>query len=522
MSQFKTDYLVIGSGLAGLSSALYASKYGNVTLLTKSSLDVSNTYWAQGGIAAAIDKEDSPENHFNDTMKTGAGLCREDAVRILVNEGVDRINELIEAGMPFDKENGEIALGLEGNHSKRRVLHAGGDATGKELFKFYLNLVKQSDKINIKEHTQVFELVIKDNVFYGLHAYDLANGENYTFISRVVIIATGGTSGIYHRTTNPHSTTGDGVVLAYNAGAEIANMELIQFHPTSLVTGSGETFLISEAVRGEGAYLVNSSGERFMKTAHELGELAPRDVVAYEMHKQLKQEGNKVFLKLDHLDRDKIKSRFKNIFDEVKKHGIEITRDPIPVAPAAHYMIGGIKTGLSGETNIRGVYACGEVTCSGVHGANRLASNSLLECLVFSKRAVEHAVDSAKRIEARSIDVKTYTREIAKQQNYLKQRNKVAGLLSNCAGVVRNHDGLNKLLSGLRDIENEYSFEENEYHSIRLKTLLSVSKLIALGAVERKESRGCHIREDFPETREEFNIDIVHKRNSKIKPEPVQ
>lgn len=522
MSVFKTDYLVIGSGLAGLSAALHASKFGNVTLLTKSSLDVSNTYWAQGGIAAAIHSEDSPDYHYNDTIISGAGLCRPDAVKMLVEEGVDRIKELIAIGMPFDKENGKLALGLEGNHSKRRVLHAGGDATGRELFKFYLNLVKSNSQICIMEHTQVFELSVDNGVYYGLHAYDLANGENFSFVSRAVIIATGGASGIYHRTTNPHSTTGDGIVLAYNAGADIANMEFIQFHPSSLVTGTGETFLISEAVRGEGAYLVNSAGERFMKDKHPRAELAPRDLVAHEMYKQLSIEGNKIYLKLDHLDKDKIKKRFHNIFDEVKKHGIDLTTDPVPVAPAAHYIIGGIRTGLNGETNISGVYACGEATCSGVHGANRLASNSLLECLVFSKRAVEHATEFSPVPVNADIDRKSYTRKIDLQENYLKERNKVSMLLSNYAGVVRNKEQLQTLINELDGIESSCRFEENEYHSMRLKTLLTISNLIARDALKREESRGCHIREDFPDSKDEYIVDVVNSKNSEIRLEPIK
>lgn len=513
MSILKTDYLVIGSGLAGLSAALRASQFGSVILLTKSSLDVSNTYWAQGGIAAAIGSDDSAESHFLDTLSTGAGLCHKEAVRILVYEGVERIKELIDMGMEFDMDDGNIAFGLEGGHSNRRVLHAGGDATGKELVKFFLKLVRNSSSIKIFEHCQTFELIIDDSTCCGVHAFNLSIGETHTFLSKAVFIATGGTSGIYLRTTNPHSTTGDGIVLAYNAGAEIANMEFIQFHPSSLVTETGHTFLISEAVRGEGAFLVNSRNERFMVGSHELAELAPRDVVAYEMYKQLQIPGNSIYLKLDHLDSRKIKSRFQNIYEELQTHGIDLAKDPVPVAPAAHYMIGGIKTGLYGEGCIHGLYAIGEVAFTGIHGANRLASNSLLECLVFSEKAVSDAVNKNYSMKEPYIKQSKYFRDIQRQEKYLQLRNRVATVLSNYVGIVRDETGLLKALEQFGEIESEYQFNECEYHSMRLKSLLTVARLITNSALIRKESRGGHIRSDFPDTSNEYLADILQVKD---------
>jgi L-aspartate oxidase len=513
MSVQVSDFIVIGSGLAGLSAALYASSFGKVNLLTKSKLDVSSTYWAQGGIAAAINEDDSPSIHFNDTIKAGVGLCNKEAVNLLVNEGKDRIFDLIEMGMNFDMEDDEIALGLEGNHSRRRVLHAGGDATGKELVKFFINKVKSSKNISINENTLVFDLITHENSCCGATCFHWDKSTSQTYLASSVIIATGGASGMFSRTTNPHSSTGDGISLAFNAGADIGNMEFIQFHPSSLVTKSGETFLISEAVRGEGAYLVNEEGKRFMLDAHPLAELAPRDIVAFEMFKQLNKLNNKVYLKLDHLDKTKIKKRFNTIYNEVLKFGIDITKDPVPVAPAAHYMIGGIKTGMFGETSIKGLFAVGEVAFTGVHGANRLASNSLLECLVFSKRAVDYSLDyNCTEDKIGPHNSPEYTKDDSKENHYLILKNKIANLLAENAGIIRTGEKLKSALKELSNIENEFDQIANEYYSMRLNSLILVSRLIILSALSRKESRGGHIREDYPDLdKESINDTIINK-----------
>ncbi len=302
-----SDYLIIGSGLAGLYAAYHASKSGSVSLLTKHSLQTSSTFWAQGGIASAIDEEDSPEIHFDDTIRAGRGLCSEDAVRILVNEGPDRIHELISDGLTFDKSGNEFALGLEGGHSRRRILHLGGNETGRFIVEFLINRIKDSKNITVYEDFLVHKLIIEDNNCSGCLAYSWKEKTDYCFLSNITLIASGGAAGIYKRSTNPHSSIGDGITLAYNAGIEVVNMEFIQFHPTAFHSETGDTFLISEAVRGEGAYLLNKNGERFMKDFHESAELAPRDVVSKGIFEIMKEENSDhVFLSLAHLEKKKL------------------------------------------------------------------------------------------------------------------------------------------------------------------------------------------------------------------------
>lgn len=416
--------------------------------------------------------------------------------------------------MPFDKDDdGNILLGLEGNHSKRRVLHAAGDATGREVVRFMIKKVKDNDNITVLENSLVFELNVSEDVCSGVHVYHWDKKESRTYTAPSIIIATGGASGMYSRTTNPHSTTGDGISLAYSAGAEISNMEFVQFHPSSLQLESGETFLISEAVRGEGAHLVNSAGKRFMKDVHELAELAPRDVVAYEMYKQLKKENNKVFLKLDHLDPNKIKSRFANIYKEVIKYGIDISQDLIPVAPAAHYLIGGVRTGLWGETSIDNLYAIGEVACTGVHGANRLASNSLLECLVFAKRAIDHSQNHMTKIYAADFVTPQYYVDQSKEEKYLRYKNRIAQILTNNVGVVRNKKKLEIACDLYSELDSRFEYAAFEYYSLRLKSLLEVVRLITRSAELRRESRGGHIREEYPDKSDKYIGEIVYELN---------
>ena len=386
------DTIVVGSGLAGLTAAYHASKNGSVAIITKSQLDTSNSYYAQGGIAAVTAPEDSFESHIKDTLVAGRELCDLDAVQILVSEGQKCVQELIRLGMQFDKDNGDFVLGLEGGHSHRRILHAGGDATGKGLTSFMLKKVQEQINITAFEYTTVIELLVENQICSGVQAFDFVSGNNIIFRSKSTIIATGGLSRIYDRSTNPHTATGDGIVLAYQAGAQLSDIEFIQFHPTALYIPGEDAFLISEAVRGEGAWLLNTDGERFMQHIHPLAELAPRDVVAYAIYNQLQiHHSDFVYLTLKHLNPDTIKERFSTIYHTLLKYNIDLTKDLLPISPAAHYMVGGIQTDLHGETNIKGLFACGEVASTGVMGANRLASNSLLECLVFGKRAAEKA-----------------------------------------------------------------------------------------------------------------------------------
>ncbi len=322
-----------------------------IAIVTKSQLDTSNSYYAQGGIAAAISDDDSPEQHLQDTLVAGRGLCDYDAVEVLVTEGRKRVLELIEMGMPFDKKNGQFILGLEGGHSKRRILHAGGDVTGKELTSFMLNKVKEIQSITSFEYLAALKLLQSNGHIAGIQCYDFASGKNIIFKAKAVILCTGGLSRLYMRSTNPYTATGEGIAMAYEAGAQIADMEFIQFHPSALYIPSHEAYLISEAVRGEGAWLLDESGRRFMQEAHPLAELAPRDVVAYNIFKKIQDsEADNIYLSLQHLDGEKMKKRFKHIYEQLQTLGLDLTSDLIPVSPAAHYMVGGVRTNLYGET----------------------------------------------------------------------------------------------------------------------------------------------------------------------------
>lgn len=513
------DYVIVGSGLAGLYAAVLASQNSSVALITKSTIELSNSYWAQGGIAASIGEDDSTELHFEDTMNAGRGLCSAQAVKILVNEGRERILELIKMGMKFDEQDGKINLGLEGGHSRRRVLHAAGDATGREIINFLSKLVISNKNITIFENSLVHNLIVEEEVCYGVYAYNFINNNAYTITGNSVFIATGGASAVYQRTTNPHTTIGEGVTLAYNANAEIESMEFIQFHPTSFYDESGETFLISEAVRGEGAYLVNNKGERFLQLKYKLDELAPRDVVAEAIINEMNSTNKpNVFLDLRHLDHKRIKQRFFNIYKEAQKFGINITKDLIPVAPAAHYMIGGIKTGLSGETNIKNLYAVGEVSSTGVHGANRLASNSLLECLVFSKRAVDHSSqNNYKEKFLASINNIEFNINPENEYKFNTIKNEITQIMMKNAGIIKTEDSLKKTIKFLTNLSVENNFDKNEYFLSRISSLIDVCLLITKSALLRKESRGCHNRRDFPCEDKDFKFTIVQQKNKENK-----
>lgn len=507
-NQIKSNYIIIGSGLAGLYAAYHASKYGTVSLLTKHSLQTSSTFWAQGGIASAIGEEDSPELHFEDTIRAGRGLCNEDAVKILVNEGPERINELISDGLSFDKTGNSYELGLEGGHTRRRILHLGGNETGKFIVEFLINKIKASEKIKIYENYLVHNLVIEQSKCSGCLAYKWEAREDYSFLANVIIIASGGGSGIYSRSTNPHSSTGDGITLAYNSGVEVVNMEFVQFHPTAFHSKNGDAFLISEAVRGEGAYLVNEQGYRFMKDYHASAELAPRDIVSKGIFDFLeKEKTDHVFLSLLHLDKAKIKSRFRNIYDAMLKFNIDITSDLIPVSPAAHYMIGGINTDLNGNAILSGLYACGEAAHSGVHGANRLASNSLLECLVFSHRAVEDSKEYLSKKNIEGLPPQKYFVNDEVETLYLNLKKSIQRIMNDNVGIVRSEETLKKALELIYDLEKDWEYKSNEYYSGRLRSLKTIASLIISGAIAREETRGSQIRIDFPnESERAYNI----------------
>ncbi|HPE75653.1 MAG TPA: L-aspartate oxidase [Draconibacterium sp.] len=522
MQVFEFETVVIGSGLAGLSAAYHSSKYGNVAVVTKSQLDISNSYYAQGGIAAVISEEDSTEFHINDTSEAGRGLCDIDAVEILVNEGRERVMELIDMGMEFDKKDGQLVLGLEGGHHQRRILHAGGDATGKVLTSFMLQKVKEQPSVKSFENVTAIKLIQQCNCIVGLHAYDFVSRKNIIFKTKAVIIATGGLSRIFLRSTNPYTATGDGIAMAYEAGARIADLEFIQFHPTALFAPGKEAYLISEAVRGEGAWLLNEKGERFMKEIHPLAELAPRDVVAFNIFKQLqKAKTNHIYLSLKHLDKQEIIDRFSNIYQQLKIYGFDLTTDLLPVAPAAHYMVGGIRTNLDAETNISGLFVCGEAASTGVMGANRLASNSLLECLVFGKRASEKAALLANP-DCKLTGVTPIHIDHNNEPLYLEMQNEIAALMSENLGIVRHAAGIRKAVERLSEIEARFSNFQNEYNLFKIKNTAVVCKLIAQAALVREESRGGHIREDFQKESPDFILHSIQQKDKKIEFEPVR
>jgi L-aspartate oxidase/nicotinate-nucleotide pyrophosphorylase len=392
VARTETDFLVIGGGVGGLFAALLAARRGSVVLITKSALTVSNSAWAQGGIAAAVASDDSPRLHLEDTLRAGRGLCNEKAVEILTCEGPERIRDLEAFGAAFERNEAGYDLSREGGHSRRRVLHADGTATGGHVVNVLTHRVRESGAIRVLEFTTALELLHDDGQCFGVLTANVKTGALGIFQAPRTILSTGGAAGLFRNTTNPPTATGEGIGLAYRAGAEVMDMEFVQFHPTALYSETGQCFLISEAVRGEGAYLLNAAGDRFMLRYHEMGELAPRDVVSLAVHREMKAaKSDWVFLSLKHLGGDFVRRRFPNIHEECLRQGLDITRDLVPVCPAAHYMVGGVRTDLQGRTSLEGLAACGEVAATGVHGANRLASNSLLECLVFAKRAVESA-----------------------------------------------------------------------------------------------------------------------------------
>ncbi|MEO6054469.1 MAG: L-aspartate oxidase, partial [Chthoniobacterales bacterium] len=395
------DYVVIGSGIAGLSYALKASAHGRVAIVTKRGRAESNTSWAQGGVACVTSHEDSFDLHIKDTLDAGAGLCDEEAVKTVVTEGPSRIQDLMEMGMNFDHRHtpagkDELDLGREGGHSKRRVLHF-QDITGREIEKTLLQRVAEHPNIEVFENHMAVDFITTGKLGYatqnccvGVYVLNEESGEVQTLRSDIIVLATGGCGKVYLYTTNPDIATGDGVAMAWRAGATITNMEFIQFHPTCLYHPAEKTYLISEAVRGEGGILINNKGIPFMDNCHKLKSLAPRDIVARAIDAEMKRSGAKcVYLDITHKPADFIKERFPNIYETCLRLGIDMTKEPIPVVPAAHYQCGGVKTDLYGETTLRGLYAIGEVACTGLHGANRLASNSLLEAMVFAQRCYE-------------------------------------------------------------------------------------------------------------------------------------
>ena len=496
------DVVIVGAGLAGLYCALNIDEKLSLLMLAKENMDCSSSWLAQGGIAAAINGDDTPEFHFDDTIAAGAGHCNIDAVNVLVNEGPADIERLVELDVPFDlDEYGELQFTREGGHNKHRVVHAGGDATGRETIRALSYIVSERKNISFSGFTCLFDILVNDDGVTGI-VVRYNDSEFRLILTKRVIIATGGVGQLYKSSTNPIVATGDGIAAAIRAGASVTNLEFIQFHPTGLwdAQSTGNEFLISEAVRGEGGLLVNSEGERFMTGVHDLAELAPRDIVTRGIVRELKRSGEKhAYIDITFKSEDFLKQRFPTIYNECLNHGINIAYDKIPVIPVQHYLMGGIDTDLDGQTSIKGLYACGEAANTGVHGANRLASNSMLECLVFGRRAAVHV--NAQKTDGK-VYLSTLIEDFPKRQHetldYLELRAQVQQLMSDYCYVIRNTSGLQlalKQITGIYEqLESIYD-ESNEY--LEALNIVTVAKAIVSAALDRPESIGSHYMENF-------------------------
>lgn len=506
------DYVIVGSGIAGLYAALLAQEHGSVLVLTKGPIEECNTRYAQGGIAAPVGPDDSPELHLEDTLVAGAGLVNEEAARILTSEAADRIADLVRFGVPFDTVDGEVALAREGAHSRARVLHAGGDSTGQHIELTMSSLARLS-RVTILEHCLAREIRLEDGAVRGLEALDARTGTSEEFECRFLILATGGCGQLYRVSTNPPVTTGDGVALAYRAGAEVMDMEFIQFHPTALRLPGVPAFLISEAVRGEGAFLRDEGGRRFMPDYHPQAELAPRDVVARAIVTEMARSGSdRVYLDVTHLPPEKVSSRFPQIYRFCLEHRLDITREPIPVSPAAHYAMGGVRTNTWGETNLPGLYACGEAACMGLHGANRLASNSLLETVVFAKRVVQRTLDSPGTPAPATPDALPLATAAAAEAPRA-DRTAVQALMWEKVGIVRDGSALAEAARLLSAWDAALP-APSDRPSHELANLVLAGRLVTEGALQREESRGAHYRRDFPEPRAEWLRHTVFRRHA--------
>ncbi len=536
----ETDFLVIGSGIAGLTFVRKVAGCGLTVMLTKKDRAESNTNYAQGGIAGVMSPDDSFELHARDTLAAGAGLCHEDAVNTLVAEGPARIRELIEIGARFSLERDAsgrevLALGREGGHSRNRIVHA-VDRTGWECERTLLASLRDRTDLRILEHWFVIDLAIASvhgqDTCAGAYALNTATGEICLFKAKAVLLATGGCGRIYLHTTNPDIATGDGVAMAWRAGAAIANMEFIQFHPTTLYHPHGRSFLISEAVRGEGGILRTSDGEPFMHRYHPMGDLAPRDIVARAIHTERLKRGEPcVYLDVTHLGDDFLRRRFPTIHARCMELGIDISTEPIPVVPAAHYMCGGVQTDLDGRTTLPGLFAAGEVACTGVHGANRLASNSLLEAMVFGHRAAESAKQHAAAMAS--------TGELVPRPALLDGEQAIEGgteapppavvgaarrhlqaVMHDYVGIVRNVRGLNaarvevaRFRKEARDLVRDCT---PDVDVLEFRNMSDVAALVVHCALQRRESRGLHYILDYPNTDDTQRHDSVVTKSDSL------
>ncbi len=494
---FHTDFLIVGAGVAGLRAAIELSEAGRVLVIAKDSLLESASEYAQGGIAAALNDDDEIALHEQDTLIAGDGLCEPEAVNTLVSAGPSAIGQLIEWGTEFDRDGARLLFAREGAHSRSRVLHANGDSTGQEIVRTLYQKASSLKNVEFRSFAAMIDLTLgSDGRVNGAIAWDAASGTRVEVRARAVLLATGGLGRVFRDTTNPDVATGDGVAAAFRAGAEIADIEFVQFHPTALQIPGAPRFLLSEALRGEGARLINTAGERFMARYHPMEELAPRDVVSRAIVSELRRTGAEhVWLDLTHLNAaDRIRARFPRIYVTCLRHGIDIGVQPIPVAPAAHYAMGGVRTDLDGQSSLTGLFAAGEVACTGVHGANRLASNSLLEGVVFGTRAGRAMREQSGAAGSSATTVESFP-ETSEAEIRL--------LAWNDCGVLRNGVDLERALQILnvktspRDTADRTGYE--------LRNIHVVANLIAQCALARRESRGAHCRTDFPDKRPEFH-----------------
>ncbi|HMT08733.1 MAG TPA: L-aspartate oxidase [Pyrinomonadaceae bacterium] len=511
----ETDFIVIGSGVAGLRAAIELASVGaRVTVLTKDKASESNTEYAQGGVAVVLSEDDNAELHEGDTLVAGAGLCDEQAVETLVTEGTKYIKQLIDWGTEFDREGGELLMGQEAAHSRRRILHAHGDSTGAEFVRSLIARAGREKTINLTPFANTESLIVKDGRCVGVRFLDPILRAPREIYANAVIMCTGGAGQLYLHTTNPPVATGDGMAMAYFAGAEMADMEFVQFHPTALNIENAPRFLLTEAMRGEGGQLKNKYGERFMPRYDERMELAPRDIVSRSIVAEMRRTGTRtVYLDMTTMDEDFLKHRFPKIYDVCNSYGLNIAKDLLPVSPASHYCMGGIRTDLHGRSTLPGLYAAGEVTCTGVHGANRLASNSLLEGLVYGARAGAAAAEDSPKSNVQSpktSDLGHWTLDLglpSAVSTAVKKR--VKRVMWERVGILRDKDGLVRALK-------EFDQIASGNLSTSSRNFVTLAKLVAAGALWREESRGGHYRTDFTETEDAFKVHSIQKLGEDI------
>jgi L-aspartate oxidase len=513
------DVLVIGGGIAGLTAAVGAANRWHVGLITKGDLDETATFLAQGGIAAAIGDYDSPELHLKDTLEAGVGLCDDDAVRVLVQEGPARVRELEKLGAKFDRRDGKLILASEGAHSVPRVVRAGGDATGSVVASALAEAIISGSRVELHENEFVIDLLMDAGRCVGAISLDRA-GEITVTLARAVVLACGGAGQVFAHTTNPLVATGDGQAMAFRAGAVVRDMELMQFHPTALYGSENPTLLLTEALRGEGAYLRDDAGERFMVGSHPRAELAPRDVVVRHMKRVFDRDGtDHVWLDARHLDCAFLRERFPTVYNGLQARGYDLCSQLIPIAPASHYFIGGALTDTWGRTTIPGLYACGETASTGIHGANRLASNSLLEGLVFGDRTVReldrYLSVSDPAVRKVRLDLADEPREGNDPAVIAQQRKVVAQLMTDRCGIVRTKEGLAEAAASLEALEGSLAAPGLKVAELELFNLIAVARHIVVSALTREESRGVHLRSDFPE-----RDDTLWRRHVLIRRDP--